>query len=569
MVILDGAQGADVTIISNRIAFSKHYISEIEIGAIDSLTGDELAGLVDGIGTTESSLDAAYQDLESDAGTPPVGAVFLPDAAGVTVVIMDRGIDWDHPDFINLDGSTRIKGILDMTGQNWCSEGNPLAVEYTEAQINEALAGGDPIAHRDAVGHGTATAGAAAGNGRALPDLRFASFAPEADLLIVKSHSEGAFAHDDEPAEAAFNGCMADALDWVDQKITELGQPAVGLWNAGVQWGPMDGTSALSREIEAVFGSDRPGRIWVASSGDEGSLPNHAGGEFNQTGTAVSYNKVVASDGFLTLWYSGDTPAQITLTLPTGTVLGPLEPGQVIEQDGVSMVHYTPGNEFYPWQSTSGDYAVWMRIQGNEGIGQFKITATGGSGYFDLYGDLEGGFLEPSIEFADHLVPGRLNDVSATLGAVVVGDHVLRDEYEDVNGITRVFTAEGSTGELWLKSSDGPTRDGRYPLDVTAAGEVSFASLASNSEWSTYSWNLPLEGQGYYVRFGGTSGAGPIVVGAIAAMLSVNPELTAAEVKQILRDTATSDKFTGVTPNEQWGYGKLDVVAAVQAAREQ
>jgi hypothetical protein len=27
---------------------------------------------------------------------------------GVAVVVMDRGIDWNHPDFINPDGTTRI-----------------------------------------------------------------------------------------------------------------------------------------------------------------------------------------------------------------------------------------------------------------------------------------------------------------------------------------------------------------------------------------------------------------------------------------------------------------------------
>jgi len=69
-----------------------------------------------------------------------------------------------------------------------------------------------------------------------------------------------------------------------------------------------------------------------------------------------------------------------------------------------------------------------------------------------------------------------------------------------------------------------------------------------------------------YVRFGGTSGSAPIVVGAIALMLEVNPTLTAAEVKQILRDTAIADEFTSAVPNDQWGYGKLDIIAAVEAA---
>ena len=67
----------------------------------------------------------------------------------MAVVIMDRGLDWDHPDFINPDGSTRIKWLYDMSPEH----GSPM--EFSEAQINAALIGGPPISSRDAVGHGT------------------------------------------------------------------------------------------------------------------------------------------------------------------------------------------------------------------------------------------------------------------------------------------------------------------------------------------------------------------------------------------------------------------------------
>ena len=34
---------------------------------------------------------------------------------GVLVAILDRGIDWDHPDFVRPDGTTRIRAILDLS----------------------------------------------------------------------------------------------------------------------------------------------------------------------------------------------------------------------------------------------------------------------------------------------------------------------------------------------------------------------------------------------------------------------------------------------------------------------
>ena len=51
-------------------------------------------------------------------------------------------------------------------------------------------------------------------------------------------------------------------------------------------------------------------------------------------------------------------------------------------------------------------------------------------------------------------------------------------------------------------------------------------------------------------------------------MLEVNPTLTAAEGKEILRATAVADEFTAEVPNDDWGYGKLDILAAVDAAAE-
>src|ERR1700737_1218695 len=105
---------------------------------------------------------------------------------GVIVAIMDRGIDYTHPDFRNSDGTTRIKMMWDMSGQNLCDPSNPPPVVYTEAQINQALQTNTALAERDAVGHGTVTAGIAAGNGSAaLPtSAQWAGLAPQADLLI-------------------------------------------------------------------------------------------------------------------------------------------------------------------------------------------------------------------------------------------------------------------------------------------------------------------------------------------------------------------------------------------------
>lgn len=88
----------------------------------------------------------------------------------------------------------------------------------------------------------------------------------------------------------------------------------------------------------------------------------------------------------------------------------------------------------------------------------------------------------------------------------------------------------------------------------------------------------------YTERFGGTSGAAPVVSGVAALMLSVNPSLTADEVRQILMATADRDlDFKLDLPNDPniqglggefvnghsllFGAGKVNALRAVERAR--
>jgi subtilisin family serine protease len=511
-------------------------------------------------------MDLVRVESQTDAAVAKYGV----SGSGVTVAVLDRGIDWRNPDFIRPDGTTRIKWILDMSGQNLCDPSNPPPAEYTEAQINAALAGGPPIGERDAVGHGTATAGVAAGNGSAFADGRYRGIAPQADLIVVKVTSEGAPAHDGEPPESPFQGCIDQALDWLDGKMTQLGQPAVAIINSGTQWGPVDGTSAVSRKIDQVFGANTPGRVFIAPAGDEGGLNNHAGGTYDDTGdTVVGTMKSTTDTSYLQMWYTGGTPANVTVTFADGTVVGPVGPGQFLDQNGIFIIQYQPGSEFYPWTSSSGDRAVWIRMIGHSGAGSIRISALQGAGAFDVYGDVSGPNLTSILSFSDHLVPGHLTDYAATHSAIVVADYVVRTSYVDIDGISRDLSNEGAVGDLWYRSSDGPTRDGRTPpVDLAASGQNLFTSSAQNSYWHSLRFNLNQEGGGWYVRFGGTSGSAPIVVGAVALMLQMQPTLTADQARQVLQSTAVSDSFTGMTPNPSWGYGKLNVLAALDALNQ-
>lgn len=82
-----------------------------------------------------------------------------------------------------------------------------------------------------------------------------------------------------------------------------------------------------------------------------------------------------------------------------------------------------------------------------------------------------------------------------------------------------------------------------------------------------------LDGEAFYTtRFGFTSAATAAVAGICALIVSANPDLTASEVKAVLRDSCERIDIDSGTYDERghsplYGYGRPDVAHAVELAR--
>ncbi|MCP5086452.1 MAG: S8 family serine peptidase [Rhodobacteraceae bacterium] len=121
-------------------------------------------------------------------------------------------------------------------------------------------------------------------------------------------------------------------------------------------------------------------------------------------------------------------------------------------------------------------------------------------------------------------------------------------------------TKTSQDGETWWGSSFGPK------VDVAAPGVHNYTT--DNSGSAGYS-NVSGPQGNYYPSFNGTSSSTPIVAGAVGLVLSMNPNLSESEVREIIRTTA--DKV-GPLPyangrNDRMGNGRLNVLRAVKAAR--
>jgi minor extracellular serine protease Vpr len=304
----------------------------------------------------------------------------------------------------------------------------------------------------------------------------------------------------------------------------------------------------------------------VEASGDEGNLNNHARSTYNNTGTVFPFT--ISTGTVSQIWYTGSAPANVTLTVNDdgdSVRVGPGTNCNISTDGSLELCQYDPGEQFYPWQSSGPDRAVWYLIGSHSGTGSFTIQSTGAtSGTADLYGDAGG-----ALSYTSFLTPGRLSDFSSTLSAIVAGCYNVRTSWTDINNNKQSLTDQGKTNALWTGSSGGPTRDGRQPpnggVDITTPGGNLFAAYGLNTYWETFSFNLIKGGEGYYGRQSATSGASPILLGTVALMLQIDPKLTSNQARAIIHSTAMTDKFTGTTPNQLWGLGKLNVLGALDA----
>jgi hypothetical protein len=108
-------------------------------------------------------------------------------------------------------------------------------------------------------------------------------------------------------------------------------------------------------------------------------------------------------------------------------------------------------------------------------------------------------------------------------------------------------------GNLRDYSSRGPRMDGAIKIGL-AAPDDPYTTLPSMT--MPYSDKLL---HGAYTVFGGTSGAGPHVAGALALLMQAADGLSAEAAVQAMYDGALTTPKMGVLPNKDWGFGKLDV----------
>jgi subtilisin family serine protease len=488
---------------------------------------------------------------------------------GIIVGVVDTGIDFRHADFTvpGTNGKqTRIKALLDMTiytqqssDWNYTLPGASASIGhlYTEADINAALQlpttqdqTSDTVKERDTHGHGTFTAGIAAGNGLAGPtNGKYAGMAPEADLIIAK------ITRDNNGGGSSISSDNINALKFIQQKATEMGRPFVINMSLGTSVGAHDGTMDQERAIDEVVNGGT-GRAVCVSAGNYGNADIHASGQL-PAGNATSLNINVnakSTPQFFGLSYALTDNLTITLFRPDGVKIGPVayNPNQVpgASNQYVDIYNSLDDKRDADPQNDQKAVAIFFKdAAANIGSTPTRTwlvlleTGAVSNGHFDAW--IENGNFTTFVDGSR-----RISSTATSRGAISVGGFVTRPGNRTV-GDYASFTAVG------------PTADGREKPDISAPAYLLYS--AKSSVGTSLSSLFPPDSSSY-VGAAGTSAAAPVVAGSVALILQENPNLTSDQIKELIKSNATHDAFTGAaTWHERFGFGKLNIAAALHA----
>jgi subtilisin family serine protease len=222
---------------------------------------------------------------------------------GVVIGVIDTGVDWSHPDFLDGNGESRIELFL-HAGRDGGGDVSRYRT-YGRQALNLALQGKRKVPQGDPDGHGTHCASIAAGNGQASQG-RFRGVAPGATLMAVRS-------------EPLLDDHTIRAIRDIFRRAGR--RPAVISLSLGHHYGAHDGTASLENVIAEQSG---PGRIVVVAAGNEGSDGIHWHGELVEgKDLLISFRIADAFWQYADVWVPRGDEVEIFIESPDGAQTPP------------------------------------------------------------------------------------------------------------------------------------------------------------------------------------------------------------------------------------------------------
>lgn len=528
------------------------------------------------------TMDNARTATHADLVQAGIGLSQAYDGTGVVVGIIDIGFEYCHPNFYDSTGTVlRVKRVWNQNDSTSTATSAPAAFGYgreliTPEQIQSARYSSNDESHAT---HVTGIAAGSGGNTTTGPQYK--GMAPNADIVMVACNQ----------ADAG----IYDGIAYINQYAQSVGKPCVINMSLGSHIGPHDGTSSFDRMTLAYTSENPNGLILVGACGNEGADQLHVMKNFTSQDTALytfmnftySYYRY---PGFADLWGTPNEDFQVGIAIyntSTGqysdtsnlfsasashTYSVDLSGSDIrvagyVYCNGYDNYNQRPNVSLYLYKQSSSywgsDEQVMIIVKGD----------TGAVHMWGTYAAFEDGNVEGLTGGDSDYSVGEIGGSGEAM--ISVGSYISRISYTNISGRTTDYSGYFDEGDLSSFSSHGPTLDGRVKPEITAPGQFVISSFnrfdGSNSSTGNYSQAVANETVNGNVEWWGvmqgTSMACPAVTGIMALWLQHNPNMTIAQAKQLLRNTAIGDIYTDSLPEEgsnYWGWGKIDAMGGVQ-----
>lgn len=520
---------------------------------------------------------------------------------GVIVGVVDQGLDPNHINFRNSDGTSRINQLTHIYVNSASNNGYNVDM-YTSENIGEFTTD-----YADTF-HGSHTLGIMAGAYR--DTLTVAKGTSITDARIESDYNPfyGSAYEADIAASCGDLNDMLIALgvEGILDYAYNTNKPAVINLSLGSNIGPHDGSEVMSQYLD-LAGQEA---IICVAAGNEGDLPIALNKTLATGDTIVksflkpiypeftTENRTYYNLRYDQLYIYSNDASEFTVKL----VVYNKSRGTVTFQHAISenmngsAVYYSSpdyaqeGDLSHINFSRAFDGYVGMGSMIDENNGRYYVlidyfvsdnqTTNANSNY--LMGFIVEGKNGQRIDcycsglyttfdgyeqdgWSNGSTNGSISDMACANNILSVGSYNTRNAWVSLDGQAYGYPGQYNPGEISSFSSYGTLIDGRNLPHICAPGAT---TISSTNSYYIEGYEIPqnaLQAQmtentrnNYWHQQVGTSMSTPAVAGAIALWLEADPTLTIDEVKEIAMLTAVKDSYVEKGDPVQWGAGKFN-----------
>ncbi|CEN89312.1 subtilisin-like serine germination related protease [[Clostridium] sordellii] len=448
----------------------------------------------------------------------------------VLIAIIDSGIDYLHPDFINENNTSKIVSIWDQeSNKKQPPKGFIFGSEFTREDINTAIMENDKTLSVDNIGTGTIAAGISSGNGRL--NSQYKGVAVDSELVVVKLRE-----FKDTYTEGRINYQKSDFLSAI-RYVLDVAKKEDKFLIINFTIGLAAKSIIELTLLETFREINEAGVIFISGAGNEGNTDIHYEGNIS------------ANNGFQDIIIQVGQQKNLDITL---TNIGPdkigasiISPsGELSYQIMYSPDYYVYRGKFnledtdyemrliYPWLESAHQELTINLFNIKPGIWTLRLIPEFIlNGSYDVYLPNKN-LISSQTRFSDPASTSTITMYAATEKVITIG------AYND------------KTDSIWIGSSKGPVKQKGIKPDIVAPG-IDIISPYIAGEYNTST---------------GTGVSSSIVSGVIALIVQYIREQNAFYKEALYTQQLKTYLMLGATkkdiyeyPNISQGYGILNL----------